>query len=163
MHIIYLKISYLKGRIVVLTPCLHVDLQSSDSNYVQTNEMLGAMKSNLDTEMIGVEDSLSLLYAAWSLQIVFSQSPGLSHPCVVCHSWLYKRPVIDLDFYFVFRSWNIFDVWLEQVIFLNLSPKREYVSVHRNCSVNQTNDCVVGMSRGFFFFFYKTTAAAIKG
>lgn len=94
------------------------------------NEMLGAMKSNLDTEMTGVEASLSLLYAAWSLQIVFSQSPGLSHPCVVCHSWLYKRPVIDLDFYFVLRSWNIFDVWLEQVIFLNLSPKREYVSVH---------------------------------
>lgn len=63
--------------------------------------------------MIGVEASNSVLYAAWNLQIVFSQSPGLFHPSM-CHSQLRKRPVIDLDFYFLLRSWNVFGVWLGQ-------------------------------------------------
>lgn len=54
--------------------------------------------------------------------------------------------------------------WASSLI---LSPK-ENDSVHQNCSVDQTSECLVGMSGGFvvcgvFFFFFKKTAAAIKG
>lgn len=55
---------------------------------------------------------LVLYYMQLRVFKLYLVSP-LGYLTLVCVSQLCKRQVIDCNFYFILRSWNIFDVWLE--------------------------------------------------
>lgn len=77
-------------------------------------------------------------------------APRLSHPSVcVTHSWIKDQPLIWTSTLSLGVRTYLFCVWIMTSGLIYLQ-KKEYVSIHQNYFVSQSNEWLVGASWEFF-------------